>query len=127
MGGAIDAPAHHAIDLLEFPHQSVIRVQAPGRIDEKYVRATRFGGFQGIEGYRSGITSLLPSQEVRSDSIRPHLQLLHRPCAKRVGGADHHGAAVFDQRVGELRHGCRLSDAVHANHEVHGRAALGGA
>ena len=92
-------------------------MQPAGRVDDHDVAA----GADRVVGDRGRVAAALAADEARARALRPHLELLLRRRAERVGGAERDLAAVLAELLRELADRRRLAGAVHADDEDHGR------
>ena len=94
--------------------------QPPGGIDDRHVGALPARRGQRVVGHRPRVGVGRPLHELHAGALRPLFELLHPGGAKRVGGAEHDGAAeLLAQMPGQLSDRGRLPGAVHAGDEDH--------
>src|SRR6056297_338197 len=114
--------ADHAADLLQLLHQVVLRVEAPGGVDEQQVGALRLAGRGRVVRDRSGVASVRSRLGGHAQPVAPHAELRGAGGAERVAGSEHHASAKALVVLTELRDRRGLADAVHADdhHDVAG-------
>ena len=90
------------MDLAQLLHQVILRVQAPGRVDDDDVAAARLRRRDRVERDGRRVAAALRGDEIGPSPLRPCLQLLARGRAERVGRADHAAQPGLAQMVGDL-------------------------
>jgi hypothetical protein len=102
-------------------HQVLLRVEAPGRVEQQVVDLARERGRDGIERDRGrvGPGRLLDDRDLQA--LGPERELLDRRGAERVAGAEEDLVALGAQMARELRDRRRLAGAVDPDDQDHGR------
>ena len=108
-------------NLLELLHQVGARVQPACGIHEDHVAAAGTARRERVEHDGGRIGAFARAHHVHAGPIGPHLQLIDRGGAKRVGRADERRLALALQLVRELADRRSLAGAVHADDEDHPR------
>ncbi len=117
---ARQALVDRAADLGQLVHQVVLRVQAPGGVDDDHVRVTREAGVERIEDDRRWIGTRRVGHDRQLEPRSPGLELFdgRRPERVRRGQQDALTAGLVARR--ELGDARRLARPVDADDEDHG-------
>src|SRR5689334_8006552 len=76
--------ADGSLNLRQLLHQVLLRLQAPGRVDDADVDLLRQRRFYGLVSDTRGVTSLLDLDDPRPEAIGPDAELLYRSGAEGV-------------------------------------------
>ena len=125
MGRASIDLLHDAHDLLQFRHQLLAVLQAPGGVHHQHIHAIGLRLGDRVEGEARRIRALRSGDDLRADALAPDLQLLDRGGAEGVARRQHHALSFSCELPGELADCGGLARAVHAHHENH-EGLLGG-
>ena len=109
----------HALDLAQFGHQALLRVQAAGGVGDQHFGAARLRRLQRVEGDRRRVRVLALRDHRHAVALAPGLQLRDRGGAEGVAGGEHQRTAFVLEALGELADGGGLADAVDADGQQH--------
>src|SRR3954453_14577331 len=112
----------HAADLRELGHERILRVQAPGGVDDDHVGAPLPALADRLERDRPGVRALGAGDDLAAGALRPAGELLDRRGAERVGRAEHDRLAELALEVPcQLADRRRLARPIDAGEHDHGR------
>src|SRR5690606_27056596 len=116
--------AHRALDGLELHHQLLVDGEATGGVEEHHVALLGARGGEALGGQLGrGEAGLVEDGHV--EALTENLELVHGSRAVDVRGDEQRLAPFFDELLGELAGGGRLSRALEADHHDAAHLALG--
>jgi len=88
-------------------------MQPAGRIDERHINRARFRRRNAVERDCRRIGPVTLTNNIRSNAIRPDLQLVDRRCAKCIAGDQQRLPPALRQPLRHLGNGRCFTDSVH--------------
>src|SRR3984885_14712046 len=123
--GAGDYLGGGALHLVELGHQVRLGVQAAGGVHDDDISAAGARGGERVENDGGGIGAGFLFDHFDAGAACPDFELFDGGGAESIGGAEHHGDALFFQAIGEFADGGGFAGAVDADNEQDARLARG--